>query len=101
MYEEHNKHQLSFRDRYVPSNNDYIMTHKGRSLIEKVVIYPPYSHPSICIIPELYRVDIQCTNGCIRSYGFRTAYIDSRLRVRVSGYNENFEEIKTWEIAPK
>ena len=89
---------LSFIERYVP--NDVIMTHKGRSSVVKIVSHPPDFHPDKCpILSTLYAVEVQCGNGITRWFGFHNAFIDSRLRMRVSGYSELFDEIKGWELA--
>jgi hypothetical protein len=99
-YKNSRQYALSYIDRYVP--NDVIMTYKGRSSIVKILIHPPENHPEKSqIIRTLYAVEVICFNGVSRWFGFHIAFIDSRLRVRVSGYSEMFNEVKSWELAPK
>lgn len=96
-FNESRQHLLSFVERYVPK--DTIMTLKGRSSIRSVSVYNPEQHPTSLILPHLFRVDILCFNGCMRSFGFRSVVIDENKRVKVSGYSEMFEEVKGWELA--
>lgn len=64
----------------------------------QVVIHPKGSVSGIK--PEYVPVELRTEYGS-RFYGFENAYIGSDLKVHCSGYNPNFEELKTWGTIKK
>jgi hypothetical protein len=85
------------RDKWTPKA---VMTLRGVSPVVRVEAFPPNKHPAkSCIRADCTLVLLTAVNGESRQYGFEKAWIDSHLRMRVSGYNPGFEEVAHWEDA--
>jgi len=68
--------------------------------VQESVVYPPNQHPkSSPIALHLTRVDLITEYGT-RHYGFEKAWINSELRLVVSGFGAKDEVRAGWEIVP-
>jgi hypothetical protein len=82
--------------RYVPSTilrNGFVLP------VLRTIAHPPGKHPKGCpILSYLVAVEVVTEKGS-RWFGFEKAWIDSNLRMAVSGFNARDEVRRRWELA--
>jgi len=82
--------------RYAPL---IVMTaHAGYQHVTGSRAYPPQQHPAKCpLVNDCTAVELVTPNGS-RWYGVRSAWINSELRMVVTGFSAKFEEMAKWEV---
>lgn len=89
------------KDKWTPAT--ILAFHNGKAGIfpvDTVKAFPPNQHPAKCPIKDdMTAVQLISSCGPSRWYGFEKAWIDSHLRMRVSGYDPRFEEVSKWQDA--
>lgn len=81
--------------RYTP---DTILTANGIFTVLQRVFHPPGKHPSESPIKSEVGCVALTTIGGTRWYGCDKGWINSELRMVVSGFPAKFEEMSNWEV---
>ena len=101
MQDSNDYKYFDFKSRVVP--NKALEVRNNLYMIKRVKVYVPHLHPTVFINANLYRIDIECTNGKTFIYGFKNVNVyknenDGTDKIVVSGYPYWLEDIKQWEI---
>jgi hypothetical protein len=89
------------KDKWVPEVMLALNPQTGQheySPVISVLAHAP-GHKVAPIRTECTAVEITLANGGKRYFGFERAWIDSHLRMRVSGYDERNELVAAWPDA--
>jgi len=71
-----------------------------QSPVETYVSHPPGTHPKSCIKPEYCALECRLTNGAVRWFGCRDAYINAELKMVVVGVNPRDEVMSRFRKVP-